>query len=318
VESLFVIPLINELADTPTGLDQPLLRQAIDFLVLQGFDEALGLGIVVGVPGPTHADPHSIRLEPGGIGVGRLWHPTVRVMDQSRPHRSYCQRHAAGTSCEFSRQGVVEGPSATAATIGLQDHRDIDDLALEANVSHSRHPELMESPERQLRNQGGIDRKPMLGIGGPHQARFPKAQQIIVAHQAQHPLMIGHEAAPVSRMRHPAIAIRWHLQSDPWELIPSLYRWVRPRNGGLPAVIRRPAQRQRLTQARGLRRDGREHLVQQLPPGPVGPWTRASNRRKAFFRRAFPSVSWPTRRSSSARRASCVSRCPCPAKARVA
>jgi hypothetical protein len=46
VASCFVIPALNQLADTPPRLSQVLILDAKDLREIHGFDEALGLGLV--------------------------------------------------------------------------------------------------------------------------------------------------------------------------------------------------------------------------------------------------------------------------------
>jgi hypothetical protein len=75
---------------------QVLVFEQIDFLVFQRFDEALSLGLVVGVAGSAHADPDPMRLEQVRLRVGGVLDPPIGVVGQVRPNAARCQSHSAG------------------------------------------------------------------------------------------------------------------------------------------------------------------------------------------------------------------------------
>jgi len=85
VEPLAIIDLLQELTDALPGLVQVGILPEIDLLILERFDKALHLGIVVGIAAPAHADADARRLQQLGIRGRGLLHAAIRVMSQARP-----------------------------------------------------------------------------------------------------------------------------------------------------------------------------------------------------------------------------------------
>src|SRR5476651_475291 len=84
VQAFLVVHLIDKLGDGRLRLRHVPIVIAIHFLVLQGFDKALGKSVVVRIAGPAHAAADLVLVQQFAIlGAGVLY-AAIRMMHQSR------------------------------------------------------------------------------------------------------------------------------------------------------------------------------------------------------------------------------------------
>ena len=60
MQALLVIDAFDELANAPTRVSEIEILGTIDLLVLQRLDKRLGLGVVVRIATPAHADQNAM------------------------------------------------------------------------------------------------------------------------------------------------------------------------------------------------------------------------------------------------------------------
>jgi hypothetical protein len=78
MQALAVVDGFDKGADGASGLAQIAIAVSVDLLLLQGFHEAFGLGVVVGIPDTAHAGPdvmhcQDFRVFSAGILTGLKW-----------------------------------------------------------------------------------------------------------------------------------------------------------------------------------------------------------------------------------------------------
>jgi RHS repeat-associated protein len=86
-------------------------------------------------------------------------HAPIRVMHQSGPRSSSCQSHAERLQREGGFEHRLQGPADHPSGKGVQNHGQVDELQLQADVSDVGNPELMETGQRQRARQVGIHRQ---------------------------------------------------------------------------------------------------------------------------------------------------------------
>ncbi len=148
-----------------------------------------------------------------------------------------------------------ENASADAGQIGERGRQpDIGDVG---------DPRLVEPVERSLREQVGIGPIPVGRVGGENEAPFELAQQGLLAHDAQDPLLVDRSpAGAAQRMRHAAVAVAGKVQHDPLDGIPQCDLRLRcPVCGERMCII--PAAADAEPAAERPHGDGRIGLVQQ-------------------------------------------------------
>jgi hypothetical protein len=109
VQAFLVIHLIEEVTKAGLGLGKVSVLSEVDFLILERFDEALGLGVIIEISGPTHTDPYLMGFEHAGVSLGRILHATIRMMDQGRRHLAWGQGHAEGRTASKRRSSAQPG-----------------------------------------------------------------------------------------------------------------------------------------------------------------------------------------------------------------
>ncbi len=96
---------------------------------------------------------------------------------------------------------MVQRPADDLAAEGVQHHRQIDEGPLQSDVGDVRHPQTIGRHRDHVARQIRIDPPAVVGVGGRrHVGLLPQAQQVVLAHDPQHPLGIGLPAlAPEQR-----------------------------------------------------------------------------------------------------------------------
>src|SRR5258708_17713331 len=83
VEPLLVIDPLDEFADARLGLDQVTIFGSVNLLILKRLHKALGLGIVVGISAPAHADDHAVLLQQIDVSAAGILHAAIGMMHQT-------------------------------------------------------------------------------------------------------------------------------------------------------------------------------------------------------------------------------------------
>ena len=81
MQPLAVINLFDEVGKSVLDISQSPVFPEIDLLGLQGFDEALGGGVVVRGSLPRHADSEAVLQQRVHVGLGSILNPPVGVVD---------------------------------------------------------------------------------------------------------------------------------------------------------------------------------------------------------------------------------------------
>jgi len=94
-----VVVLLDELLEVGVQLIEILVFVHIDLLALEGLDEALAEGVVVGVAGAAHAGQDAVDLEQFGVLLGGVLHAAIGVVHQ--PGSRLAQGDGALNSQQF-------------------------------------------------------------------------------------------------------------------------------------------------------------------------------------------------------------------------
>ena len=99
MESLAIVDLFDEAAKASARLLRVTILAQVDLLALQGFEEALGPRILVGISASAHADGKTMASQPFQVDMRTVLNSAVGVMHHARP---------AGPL----RQGAIERPQS--------------------------------------------------------------------------------------------------------------------------------------------------------------------------------------------------------------
>ena len=77
MQALPVIDAFDELANAPPRVGEIEILGAINFLVLQRLDERLGLGVVIRIAAPAHADANAMLSEQLDVITGSVLHSLI-------------------------------------------------------------------------------------------------------------------------------------------------------------------------------------------------------------------------------------------------
>src|SRR2546421_700830 len=120
MKSLPVIPNFDVFKDGTACRGMSLPMMTIEQLPTQGGKEALSHRVVITVGAPTHAGCDLMRRQQLTIFGGRVLHPAIRVMQQSRLWLTARQGHAQSSHTQFGRQRLAHGPTHHHATAQIQ------------------------------------------------------------------------------------------------------------------------------------------------------------------------------------------------------
>lgn len=84
MKALLIVDRLDEVTESGMGFGQGPVVFQIDLLAFQGFEEALGLGILVRVAGGRHADLGTDRTQSLDRGLAGIVDTAISVMDQAR------------------------------------------------------------------------------------------------------------------------------------------------------------------------------------------------------------------------------------------
>jgi hypothetical protein len=84
VQPLLVVDLLYELAYVLLCFLEVAVVLYVDFLHLQRSEEAVGFGILVGVPHGGHADPGAGFLQPQDVLTASVLHALIGMVNQPR------------------------------------------------------------------------------------------------------------------------------------------------------------------------------------------------------------------------------------------
>ena len=145
MQPLGIVDFVDEAADLGLGMGQVAIGSAIDFLLFEGFHEALRLGVVVGAGDPAHARLDVMRRQPLDVVGAGILDAAVGVVDQAgRCDLAFGERHVEGRDGEFGAQVIGQCPAYDPSTEGIQDNSEIDEAFTETDIGDVRHPELVD------------------------------------------------------------------------------------------------------------------------------------------------------------------------------
>ena len=104
-------------------------------------------------------------------------------------------------------QRSIQRPAHHLARESIQDHRQVNELCLQPNVSDVGHPELIDAGQLHPAGEIQIDLQLMLGIRGDHEGPRLHRQQVVFPHQPRHAFVVHQHPAPTQFCGHPAIAV---------------------------------------------------------------------------------------------------------------
>ena len=90
----------------------------------------------------------------------------------------------------------LQCPAHHLARERIQDHRQVNKLRLQPNVSDISHPELIDAGQLHPTGQIQIDLQLMIGIRGDHERPRLHGQQVVFPHQPRHSLVVDQHPAP--------------------------------------------------------------------------------------------------------------------------
>src|SRR5712671_1537510 len=311
VAPLAIIDLLDEAADHFPRLVGIAVAAPIHLLLLERFHKALRLGIVVRIADPAHARLDIVGGEQGAVLTARILHAAIGMMDEAAGTGPACnKRHGECRNGQARLQMRVQRPADHAPAERVEHDGKESELLLQADIGDVRHPQLIEigrhHPTRQVRHHPPA----MAGVGRHrHEGSFPQAQQIVLAHQAQHPLVVHGKALATQLRRDPAVPIVRMLQCQALDGVAYPRLFLARRRGTPVAVVPGPAhtgeRAHPLDREFALRQGGRHRLddfVDPVTPGPALGRRAPLTCRKACRKKSSSTCCWPTLRSSAAMR----------------
>ena len=144
--------------DYTTQLEQHGIRISMSRLATpydnaraESFMKTLRAGIVVGRCQSAHADTNAVLFQLCGVVSRGILHPTVGMMDESRPWVATHQGHTQRFQNKSGFQTALQGPAQAASGKCVQHNRQVHKLPLQADVGDIGDPELINAGQYQVR-----------------------------------------------------------------------------------------------------------------------------------------------------------------------
>ena len=147
-------------------------------------------------------------LEQHSIVLAGILGAAIGVMDQAGRWTPRGKRLLQGLHRQAGPQMVIDRPTHHLAAEGIEHDGEIDEALAQSDVGDVGHPDLIRTGRLQPAHQVRDDRPGVVRARRHrHKRPMPQAQQIVLAHQPPHPLVVHHHALPAQHRRHPAIAV---------------------------------------------------------------------------------------------------------------
>jgi hypothetical protein len=130
------------------------------------------------------------------------------------------QRHAECRHRPLVLQASVQCPPDRPPRVGVQNHGQINELSFQPNVRDIRHPELIDAGQHHVASQVRVNRAVVVGVRGRHEFPPAQAEQVVLPHDAIHPVWPDLPAPPVQFLGHARPPIAGKLQRDTLDGIP--------------------------------------------------------------------------------------------------
>lgn len=152
-----IIDFLDEEGKPDLDIGQSPVFTEVDLFGFQGFDEALGGRIVVGVSLSGHADPEAVLQQHLHVVVGGILNAPVGVVDD--PLRGIAMRNGHPEGFQAKRGVDIRGDGISCGPAGeeVQDDRQIHEAPLDGDVGDIRHPDLVWTRDGQVLHQVGIN-----------------------------------------------------------------------------------------------------------------------------------------------------------------
>src|SRR6267378_2034676 len=137
-----VVPAFDVLEDRHAGLRLRLETPAREQLALQRREEALAHGVVVGIAHRSHRGPHLRFLAAKAEGDRGVLRTVVGVMHDAF-RAPLPERHVERGEHELGSQVLSHAPADDSATVGIEDHRQVQEPGPRRDVGNVGDPELV-------------------------------------------------------------------------------------------------------------------------------------------------------------------------------
>ena len=115
--------------------------------------------------------------------------------------------HSQGCRCQGRVEAAPQTPAQAAVRTRIEHHGQVDELMAQTDIGQIRDPELVGRSDVQVCRQVRIDRQAVVAVGGGHEPFLSQTQQVVLAHEAQDPLVVCPNALPMQLFCDAPIAI---------------------------------------------------------------------------------------------------------------
>jgi len=246
-------------------------------------------------------------LQSGDVAVAGILHPAVGMMDETAGDNVARQQgHVQSLQGEACAKVRRHRPTHHAPAVGIEDDRQIGEVLGETHIGDVRNPELVDGRGLELARQIGIDAEAVVAVRRCRNERpASQAQQIVLAHQPQNPLVVDAPALALEQRRDPAIAVMPLRKRQALDRVAQLGFLQTRRRGPPMPVVARPAHLQQGThplhrQSALPLRPGLDEAMDAVPPDRSLGRREVSKSCKACLKKSASNACWPTLRSNSA------------------
>jgi len=232
MQPLAIIDFLDEEGKPDLNILQSPVFPEIDLFGFQGFDEALGGRIVVGVSFSGHADPEAVFQQHLHVVAGGILNAPVGMMDDPLRGIAMCDGHPESIKAKRCIDVRGDGISYGPASEEVQDDRQVHEAVLDTDVGDVRHPDLVWTRDGQVLHQVGINPMGVVAVCRANPSALGLPDQSSLTHDAQHLLVVARSSSAVKLPGHPAVAVARELLDDCLDtldelrIIPSPVLWL--------------------------------------------------------------------------------------------
>lgn len=186
MQPLAIINFFDEERKPVLDILQSSVFPEIDLLGFQGFDEAFGGRIVVGISFSGHADPEAVLQQHLDVVVGGILNTPVGVVNDPlrgiAMHNGHPEGFQAKHGIDVRGDGISYGPAGKE----IQNDCQIHETVLGGDVSDICRPDLIWIRDSQVPHQVGINSMGVIAVRRMNPSAPGLPDQSSLAHDAQH------------------------------------------------------------------------------------------------------------------------------------
>src|SRR6516164_9426052 len=214
METALVVDLVDEPWKVPGDVVEGFVGHRIDGFDLERLDEALGLGVVVGIAAAPHRTDKTAAKQGSPIGLSGVLRTAVGMVNAAGLRFSALdcgvERRERQADVDRAADRIADRP----ARPGVENDRNVSKAIDDGDVGNVGDPELVWPVDPQILGAVGINRLVMVAVGRGDIAPPPARLKVVLTHQPADLLVIDDHSSMAQLGANASPAVGFKLLAD--------------------------------------------------------------------------------------------------------